>query len=71
LCAGVVSLQAQTDNTKANNNYREVTVDEGVFVKVENPAEFPGGEEALLEYIVNNIQYPAKIVVSSFCTPII
>ena len=60
LCAGVISLQAQTDNTKSNNNYREVTVDEGVFVKVENPAEFPGGEEALFKYSVNNIQYPEQ-----------
>lgn len=60
LCAGFISLQAQTDNTKSNSNYREVTIDDDIFVVVENPAEFPGGQEALFQYIVNNIQYPEQ-----------
>lgn len=60
LCAGVISLQAQTDNTKSNNNYREVTVDEGVFVMVEKMPEFPGGNEAMAQYIINNIKYPEQ-----------
>lgn len=27
---------------------------------VENPPEFPGGEQALLDYIGSNVQYPKK-----------
>lgn len=61
LCAGVVfSLQAQTDDTKSNSNYREVTVDDALFVVVEKMPEFPGGDEALYKYIANNIQYPEQ-----------
>ncbi len=34
-------------------------VDETVFSKVENPAEFPGGAEAWRRYLERNLRYPA------------
>ena len=60
LCAGFFSLQAQTDDTKNNSNYREVTVDDGVFVLVETMPEFPGGENAMYKYLVDNLKYPEQ-----------
>ena len=60
LCAGFISLQAQTDNTKSNNNYPEVTVEDEIFVVVEKMPEFPGGNEAMAQYITDNIKYPQK-----------
>ena len=50
-------MQAQTDDTKNNSNYREVTVDDGVFVLVETMPEFPGGENAMYKYFVDNLKY--------------
>jgi periplasmic protein TonB len=32
--------------------------DEPVFLAVENQPEFPGGEEALVEFIARNVKYP-------------
>lgn len=53
-------MQAQTDDTKNNSNYREVTVDDGVFVLVETMPEFPGGENAMYKYLVDNLKYPEQ-----------
>ena len=45
----------------SNINYsaeRENNVIDQVFTKVDIPAEFPEGEDKLIEYILQNIQYP-------------
>jgi protein TonB len=36
--------------------------EETIFVKVEEDPEFPGGKEALLEFIGKNTQYPAEAI---------
>lgn len=37
---------------------KKVSVDDEVFVIVEEQAEFPGGMEAMYAYIVKNLKYP-------------
>ncbi|MEE0895802.1 MAG: energy transducer TonB, partial [Bacteroidales bacterium] len=37
---------------------KKVSVDDEVFVVVEEQAEFPGGMEAMYAYIVKNLKYP-------------
>ncbi len=36
----------------------EVSVDDAVFVVVEEQAEFPGGMDSMYAYIVKNLKYP-------------
>ena len=47
----------QTDTLKSDNEY-DIQDDE-IFIIVEEMPHYPGGEEALYEYIYNNIEYPA------------
>lgn len=42
--------------TKPDNNAQKDTIPNKVFSKVENEAEFPGGQEAWIKYIVSKIQ---------------
>jgi protein TonB len=45
---------------------KEKTVNaEGVFFKVEEMPEFPGGEQALRDYIAGNIKYPEQAIKDS------
>ncbi|MEP6928100.1 MAG: N-acetylmuramoyl-L-alanine amidase [Ginsengibacter sp.] len=44
-----------SDNTIKNNSGAD-TIPDKIFTKVENEAEFPGGKEAWLKYIVGQIQ---------------
>lgn len=37
----------------------EEVEEEEIFMSVENPASFPGGMQALMEYLADNIKYPA------------
>ncbi|MGD9491983.1 MAG: energy transducer TonB [Bacteroidales bacterium] len=51
----IIVLQAQTtDSTHTESK------DISVFNLVEKQPEFPGGEQALLDYIGSNIHYPKK-----------
>lgn len=53
ICA--IALQAQTtDSTHTESDGISV------FNLVEKQPEFPGGEQALLDYIGSNVQYPKK-----------
>jgi TonB family protein len=36
-----------------------IDTDTSIFIKVQTPPQFPGGEDALFEYLKNNIQYTA------------
>jgi TonB family protein len=59
-----ISQASQPDTTK--NQPQEVMIkipenvepDEELFVVVENPPTFPGGDEARMKYLVENINYP-------------
>ena len=50
-----VPVLAQQDDSK-----KKATEDEVVFIDVEKSAEFPGGMEALENYLKSKIKYPAK-----------
>lgn len=39
---------------------KKVSVDDEVFVVVEEQAEFPGGMDSMYAYIVKNLKYPEK-----------
>ena len=49
-------LSAQTENTDKKNSID--TANEEVFVVVEQNPEFPGGEEARMKFVRENIKYP-------------
>ena len=51
----VATLSAQ--NTDSKNNVRE-SVSDSIFVVVEQKPEFPGGEEALYQFLASNLNYP-------------
>ena len=53
----VAALSAQ--NTRVKNNVKE-SVDEPTFIAVEQMPEFPGGQEGLVNYLVENLNYPEK-----------
>ena len=53
----VATLSAQ--NTRGKNNVKE-SVDEPTFITVEQMPEFPGGQEGLVNYLVENLNYPEK-----------
>ena len=53
----VAALSAQ--NTRGKNNVKE-SVDEPTFITVEQMPEFPGGQEGLVNYLVENLNYPEK-----------
>ena len=53
----VAALSAQ--NTRGKNNVKE-SVDEPTFIAVEQMPEFPGGQEGLVNYLVENLNYPEK-----------
>ena len=53
----VAALSAQ--NTDSKNNVKE-SVDEPTFIAVEQMPEFPGGQEGLVNYLVENLNYPEK-----------
>ena len=53
----VSALSAQ--NTDSKNNVKE-SVDEPTFITVEQMPEFPGGQEGLVNYLVENLNYPEK-----------
>ncbi len=52
LLISTLSSNAQSDTANPSINYD--------CMLVENPPEFPGGEQALLDYIRSNVQYPKK-----------
>jgi TonB family protein len=60
----IVSPKDQKVDEKAemiipNNVQKDDTIEgEGIFVSVEVPAEFPGGEEARFKFLIQNINYP-------------
>jgi len=47
-------------NSKLLFSQNDTTVRGEVFQLVEKMPQFPGGEEALIEYLVNNIRYPKE-----------
>jgi protein TonB len=53
----VASLSAQ--NTGSKSSVKE-SVDEPTFITVEQMPEFPGGQEGLVNYLVENLNYPEK-----------
>ena len=53
----VAALSAQ--NAGSKNNVKE-SVDEPTFITVEQMPEFPGGQEGLVNYLVENLNYPEK-----------
>ena len=50
-----VPVLAQQDDSK-----KKATEDDVVFIELEKSAEFPGGMEALENYLKSKIKYPAK-----------
>ena len=50
--------QAQEEFVPVEIEPEETVVEEEIFTVVENDPEFPGGMEALYEYLGKNIQYP-------------
>lgn len=50
--------QAQEEFVPVEIEEEETVVEEEIFTVVENDPEFPGGMEALYEYLGKNIQYP-------------
>ena len=54
-----ISEDDDTENYTVEDVVEEV-VEEEIFTVVEKEPEFPGGEEALYEYIGNNIVYPRQ-----------
>ena len=48
-------VATQTAFAQAKNNN-----DDRIYTFVEQKPEFPGGEKALLQYLANNIKYPAE-----------
>lgn len=54
LIVNVLSIQAQTD--KGNDSSKK----DEVFMIVEEMPEFPGGEEARIQFMEKNIKYPRK-----------
>lgn len=66
---GVVTQEGSDDADKFKAVHEQVVVkepepevvkhkEEEIFVAVEQPAEFPGGEVALMKWLSNNIRYP-------------
>jgi len=47
---GCTVAQAQSDNSCDTND---------VYWVVDTPPQFPGGDAALMDYIMNNLQYPS------------
>jgi len=63
LLTSCLLIQAQTaDSVKTleNNNLKNNHIDDEVFLVVEVMPEFPGGNEALLKYLSDNIIYPQE-----------
>lgn len=53
----VASLSAQ--NTGSKSSVKE-SVDEPTFITVEQMPEFPGGNEGLRNFLIENLHYPEK-----------
>ncbi len=58
------SLFAESNVIGINKNTKPTDTikvdDEPVFLAVETPPEFPGGENALVEFIARNVKYPPE-----------
>jgi len=54
ILSNVLYAQEKKAVTTVNN--------EDVYLIVDDPAEFPGGEEARLKFLADNIQYPADAI---------
>lgn len=59
-----IEIDVETDQTEEIEVYipppQEETIDEQeIFTVVESMPEFPGGQQAMMEYIARNIRYPA------------
>ncbi|MFN8241726.1 MAG: M56 family metallopeptidase [Bacteroidales bacterium] len=50
--------EIKTTNNQVINEPKNESVPQEVFVVVEEMPKFPGGEQALMEYIYSNVQYP-------------
>jgi len=50
---------AQQDTNKTNTK-QTVTIEEEAFIVVEEMPEFPGGDDARVKFLLENIKYPQK-----------
>ena len=55
-------VQAETNDAPAPQQkaIADTNVDEQIYSHVDTPPQFPGGEEALMKYMHDNINYPEK-----------
>lgn len=65
--SGLCFLQACGDKSSQPENRlkapsglvdEQVDLKETIFAEVENPPQFPGGEEARMKYLIENLKYP-------------
>lgn len=54
----IVSHKVTTDTPNSGENYEIPEDDSEIYVAVEQQAEFPGGQAALMKWIANNLRYP-------------
>jgi len=63
LLTSCLLIQAQTADsakTTENNNLKENKIEKEVFLVVEEAPEFPGGQDAMMKFLADNITYPKE-----------
>ena len=56
----ITNAQEKKDSVLFIKNPVDVITTNDVFAVVENPPSYPGGDEARIEFLVNNIIYPGS-----------
>jgi TonB family protein len=60
----ITNAQAQVEESQAKPPQEEQRGDEVIFTMVEEMPAFPGGDEARVQFITNNLKYPEEAVKS-------
>src|SRR5262249_7791174 len=51
--------ETQSDTSSASNDTAAIKEDTKIYEAADVPPEFPGGKEAMMQWIANNVKYPA------------